>query len=143
MNKISFTVFGEPKPQQRHRLFRRASFIQNYDPSKADKGDFLSVAMRHKPPIPFDTPLHVTTIFYFSRPKSHYRTGKFSGVLKDNAKLRTSRKDIDNLQKFVYDSLNKIFWKDDSIIASVTAMKIYSENPRTEITIKTLDENNQ
>jgi len=35
-------------------------------------------------------------------------------------------------------SLNKVFWRDDSIICSIIALKRYSETPRTEITIETL-----
>ena len=48
------------------------------------------------------------------------------------------RPDVDNLLKLVCDALNGVAWKDDSDIASIFAVKGYSEHPRTEIEIKYL-----
>jgi len=139
MTKIEFTVLGKPHHQQRHRHFKRANFSGTYDPSKEDKKDFLWVAEGFKPDTPFECPIELTIDLFFPRPKFHYRTGKYSGVLKDNAPMwHTVRPDTDNLAKFVMDSLNKKFWKDDSYISVLIVFKRYSENPRTEITIETL-----
>lgn len=45
--------------------------------------------------------------------------------------------DIDNLQKAVYDALNTIAWSDDKQIVSIGKIdKVYSVNPRTEITVE-------
>ena len=138
--KIEFTVYGKPEALKRHRHFKMATRIATYDPSKEDKKDFLSVAISNKPDVPFDEPIEVTFDFFFPRPKNHYRTGKFSGMLKDNAPVwHTSTPDIDNTSKLIMDSLNKVFWRDDSIICSIIALKRYSETPRTEITIETID----
>jgi len=48
--------------------------------------------------------------------------------------------DIDNLQKLLLDSLvkSKIIF-DDRYVSSITAKKLYSKKPRTEITITELD----
>jgi len=138
--KIEFTVLGKPAHQQRHRHFKRANFVQLYDPSKEDKKDFLWVAMQHKPIMTFDCPLEVTIDLLFPRPKAHYRTGKYSHELKLNAPTwHTTKPDSDNLAKFVMDALNKLFWRDDSIICILNIYKRYSETPRTEITIQTID----
>lgn len=138
--KIEFTVLGKPAHQQRYRHFRKENFSGTYDPSKEDKKDFLWVATKNKPDIPFDCPLEVTIDLFFPRPKTHYRNGKYSDQLKDNApKWHTSKPDSDNLAKFVMDSLNKLFWRDDSIICSLIVYKRYSETPRTEILINNMN----
>jgi Holliday junction resolvase RusA-like endonuclease len=115
------------------------NFVRQYDPSASDKGDFLSIIQRQAPKEPFSQPLAVAIRFYFSRPKSHFKTGKNSHILKDNApNWHTSKPDCDNLAKFVMDSLNKIYWKDDSFIADLWITKQYNDKPRTEIEISLL-----
>ena len=138
MGPIKFTVLGDPKALKRHRTFRKGNFIGIYDPSKADKQAFLIMVQQNAPPKPFDEPLVMLLDFYFSRPKNHYRSGKFAGQLKPNAPLcHTVRPDLDNLIKFIFDSLLGVFYRDDTLIYRVRASKHYSENPRTEITLYT------
>lgn len=135
---IQLQVLGEPTAQKRHRSVRMGSFNRQYDPSASDKGDFLSIVQKYAPQTPFAVPLHLELQFYFTRPKSHYKTGNNAHLLKDNpAVYHTSRPDVDNLSKFVMDALNKIYWKDDSYIVSCSVQKLYSDNPRTfiELTI--------
>lgn len=139
-NGITFIVPGNPIALKRHRSFQRGDFKGTYDPSKGDKSDFLAKAMAFKPDVPFDEPLHVKLSFYFQRPKAHYRTGKFSGELKESAPTwHTSTPDADNLVKFAVDSFNKIFWRDDSIICQLVVIKMYSENPRVHIQISKIN----
>ena len=134
-------IKGNPKPQQRHRHFK----FGTYDPSKKDKQDFLVKAKQsHKIDIPLLTPLYMNIQFYMKRPKSHYRTGKFTGYIKEKwIKLpHTKKPDIDNLIKFVMDSLSghNGFFLDDNQIVSIYAEKIYSDKPRTEILIADEDQ---
>ena len=106
------------------------------DPSASDKGDFLSIIQKNAPEEPFKQPLSVSIFFYFSRPKSHFKTGKNSHLLKDYApSWHTSKPDVDNLAKFVMDAMNKVYWKDDSYISTCRIVKQYSNTPRTEIEI--------
>ena len=78
------------------------------------------------------------------RPKNHYRTGKFAGLVKDAWQKisHTKKPDIDNLIKFVMDSLSGIngFFLDDNQIVSIYAEKIFSDDPKTEILIADADE---
>lgn len=139
METITIQVLGEPNAQKRHRSVRMGGFTRQYDPSSADKGDFLSLVHKHAPETPYSVPLQLDLRFYFSRPKSHYKTGKNAHLLKDNPpEYHTSRPDIDNLSKFVMDALNKVYWKDDSYIVSCTVQKMYSDKPRTEIEVSTI-----
>jgi Holliday junction resolvase RusA-like endonuclease len=137
--EIKLTILGEPKAQKRHRSVRMGNAVRQYDPSASDKGDFLSVVQREAPKEPLSVPLAVAIRFYFTRPKSHFRTGKNSHVMKDTAPLwHTSKPDVDNMAKFLMDSLNKIYWKDDSYIADCWITKQYDDKPRTEIEITLL-----
>lgn len=136
---IKLSILGEPKAQKRHRHVRMGNFVRQYDPSASDKGDFLSIVQYNAPKEPFAVPLAIAIRFYFTRPKSHFKTGKNSHVMKDTAPLwHTSKPDVDNMAKFLMDSLNKIYWKDDSYIADCWITKQYDDKPRTEIDITLL-----
>jgi Holliday junction resolvase RusA-like endonuclease len=136
---IKLSILGEPKAQKRHRHVRMGNFVRQYDPSAADKGDFLSIVQYNAPKEPFCAPLAVAIRFYFTRPKSHFKTGKNSHIMKDTAPLwHTSKPDVDNMAKFLMDSLNKIYWKDDSYISECWVTKQYDDKPRTEIDITLL-----
>ena len=134
-------IQGNPKPQQRHRHFK----FGTYDPCKKDKEQFLLKAKQsHKIDIPIVNPLHINIKFYMKRPKSHYRSGKYSGLVKDKWQevLHTKKPDIDNLIKYVLDSLSghNGFFLDDNQIYTIYAEKLYSDKPRTEIMIIEEDE---
>ena len=133
--RIELKVPGNPTALKRHRSVRRGSFNVMYDPSEGDKADFLAKAMEVRPKVPFDCPLKVTLLFYFPRPKAHYRTGKYAGVLKPDAPFwHTKKPDIDNLTKFVFDALNGVYWRDDSIICWKETVKQYTDIvPRVEV----------
>lgn len=136
---IRLTILGEPTAQKRHRSVKMGNFVRQYDPSAADKGDFLSVVQNNAPEKPFDCPLMLQLTFYFTRPKSHYKTGKNAHILKDTCpSWHLSKPDSDNLAKFVMDGLNKIFWRDDSLLCDVRIQKKYDTNPRVEIIISPL-----
>lgn len=129
-------IYGEPKAQKRHRQVNRGKFVSQYDPSAGDKADFLSVIQNKAPQQPFDFPIRVVIGFYFSRPKSHYGTGKNINILKLNIPTyHTSKPDTDNCFKFVTDAMNKVFWRDDSLICCVEIEKKYDVRPRIEIKI--------
>lgn len=131
-----FVVFGEPNAQKRHRHASRGKFVQTYDPSVKDKSDFRIVAQQKAPVQPFSKPLFVEIVCYFSRPKSHYGSGKNADVLKPSAPFHHTKKpDADNCAKFVFDALNGIFWTDDSIIAGFKVHKAYCIKPRTEVSV--------
>jgi Holliday junction resolvase RusA-like endonuclease len=142
---ISFTVYGNPKALKRHRTYTKdrkgnaLKFARQVDPSAGDKADFLAMALQHKPDVPLEGPLLLACTFYMQRPLGHYSIRKNGKHLKETAsKWQTGKPDADNLAKFVMDSLNGIFWKDDSQICELASSKLYDETPRTEILIGVL-----
>jgi Holliday junction resolvase RusA-like endonuclease len=130
---INFTVYGKPKALKRHRKRKGGG---HYDPSAADKSDFLVMAAQNRPPEPLDQPLdlHITAVF--QRPKKHLK----DGVLKDNQPFYvTKTPDVDNILKFVCDALNTVFWTDDKVVSQARCLKIYGSQPRIEVTIRTFN----
>jgi len=134
MEQLNFTALGKPKPLKRHRDNNHGG---KYDPSAGDKLAWLALIAHHKPDAPFDEPIAISINFYMPRPKSHYYYGKRSDVLREGVpNFHTNTPDLDNLLKFICDSMNKVFYKDDSCISGFYAWKLYSDNPRTEVSIR-------
>lgn len=132
---IELWIPGEPKALKRHRMGRGFS----YDPSRADKSSLLVKAMQSRPSRPLSAPLRVRVEFVFTRPKHHYGTGRYAGVVKRSAPIHhTTRPDADNCLKLVFDALNGVYWRDDALIASLTATKRYGEAPGIMLTIEEL-----
>ena len=132
-----FIVEGTPNPLKMHRHTRKGF---TYDPSKKDKKDFLKKLLKFAPKPPITSPIRIIIIFSMPRPKAHFRTGKFKGILKPKVPIQHSKTpDLDNLVKLVCDSLNGVFYKDDSQISQLKAEKLYcdvDEKPRTEVHIE-------
>ena len=105
-----------------------------YDPSSKDKKKFSQECAEFEPKHPLEGALSVSMIFNMPRPKSHYRTGRYSHLLKADAPtLHTSKPDIDNIVKFYLDAMTGAFWKDDSIVCALEATKVYAEEGLVEI----------
>lgn len=58
-----------------------------------------------------------------------------------NGELCLKKPDIDNYVKLVCDALNGIAWEDDNVVASLYAVKLYDNEPRTEVYIDYLQNN--
>lgn len=120
---IKFLVKTRPKPQQRHR--NRGGRFQ-YDPSAKDKRDFLLQCKQFAPKKPTLQSIEMELTFCYKRPKNHYRIKNKELVLKEDVEFyKKSRGDLDNLVKFVADSLSGVFYKDDAQIVSLSANKVW------------------
>jgi Holliday junction resolvase RusA-like endonuclease len=79
----------------------------------------------------FEGPIKLEAWFYFKIPKGlkaeayHQRRGNY----------HKQRPDLSNLIKFIEDVASGILYKDDALIASIVAHKVWDENPRTEFTL--------
>ena len=119
---IKFLVKTRPKPQQRHRSNGRFQ----YDPSSKDKKDFLLQCREYAPPKPTKRDINIELTFCYKRPKNHYRSKNKKLILKDDVPFyKSSKADLDNLIKFICDSLNGVFYIDDSQIVSISACKVW------------------
>ena len=126
MTIIEFRANYPPTSLKRHRHTKYGT--HTYDPSSNEKKDFISKIRDYIPKEPLKLAIKAELKFYEKRPKSHYRTGKFSNILKENIpKQNCSKRDLDNFVKFVLDALNKKMYIDDCQIFEINCGKYYSE----------------
>tara|TARA_Y100000590_G_C15735889_1_gene1018528 strand:- start:3740 stop:4150 length:411 start_codon:yes stop_codon:yes gene_type:complete len=133
---ISFTITGQPIALKRHRVARNGRM---YDPSYKDKKQIWLQIAKYKPKKPLKGDIYMKAIFYFQRPKNHFRSGKYSHLLKDAYKdviYKGSIPDLDNCVKLIADIIQPQMICDDSQICMLQAEKMYSTDPRTEVVIQ-------
>lgn len=127
---MKIIIEGIPKAAMRPKIFGKYF----YDPQAKKKKDFAMLVNKELPEgfIPFDNPLVVELEFHMPIPKhlSKKKTAEAMGS------FHIKKPDLSNLIKFVEDSLNKIIWRDDSIIAKLICKKVYSDVPKTIIYVK-------
>jgi len=133
---MELTIPGKPVALKRHRHTSRNGRIFNYDPSKADKANFLKKVQYLAPEVPFYEAISMSIDVYIGRPKSHFGTGRNSEKIKESAPAYPiGRPDIDNYIKFVLDALNGVFYRDDSQVVHIESVKEYSTEPKTIVRI--------
>lgn len=137
---MKFTILLEPRPQARHRTraFKTKQgrmAVQAYDSkeTKLDNEQLWAMLLPHKPPEPLSGALCLEINAYLRIPKgfSKKKTAEaLSGILRP-----TTKPDVSNLVKKLEDRMNRIFFKDDSQIVSLTVRKFYGTPPRWEVEI--------
>lgn len=146
---IRFFAHGTPAPQgskrgfYNHKIGRVQMVETNKDKVNTWRGDVI-LSARHQLPdtwVAYDAPVAIELVFYFARPKAHYRTGRNANLLRDGAPvLHTTKPDLDKLVRSTFDALTAAgVWRDDSLAADVHATKRYCNhehpNPGALITI--------
>jgi Holliday junction resolvase RusA-like endonuclease len=137
--EIKFVVNAVPvaQPRQRHAIV--AGHGVNYTPEKHPVNSFkaavaYSCRAAYSGPV-LDCPIEVCIAAVFPRPK-----GMMFKTKPMPREWKTSKPDVDNIQKSVYDALNGVLWRDDSLICCAhTHKQIASgcEFPMVVITVST------
>ncbi|KAG7368981.1 major facilitator superfamily MFS_1 protein [Nitzschia inconspicua] len=144
VTRLWFKIRGNPRPLRRHRTSRghvynpslkyQKSFrevveqvlIRNLSTEKDGKRE--KTVTLEAPIFAAEEPLIMTLVFRMKRPKSHFVNSR-PGVhrLKTTAPSQSSaiRTDVDNLTKFVLDSMNQVLYDDDRQIMSIHATKLF------------------
>lgn len=139
MSEIQFDVKVEPisaTHQSSLRVLKTRSgrfFIGKCSNSKIKRwlALFESAALKHKPSVPFEKPCSIYIGFYFKHLKS------VSKAKAGTTFFKTTRPDLDNLEKSVLDSLVRMgFLVDDSIVCNKTTEKFHSPDPRISIILR-------
>lgn len=141
---LKIVLRGEPTAQQRMRLFKRGNRMCIFDPQGLFKKNLKQLVEFQIEDYEFDGevwnkpsyPL-VDFIFYMPIPKSlakKDRTDALNGRLK-----HTKKPDVDNLLKLYLDVIANLAIDDDNAVHIGSAVKVYSEDPRTVIYIRESD----
>lgn len=133
MQEIAFTINMVPVPKGRARTRVCGKFAVHYTPKKTRdaENNILAQAIKYKPDVPFQKQVKVCVRFFMPIPASMSKKDRALAV--GCALPHTKKPDLDNLCKSVLDSLNGVFWRDDSIITSVEMSKAYNERPCIEV----------
>ena len=131
MKEYGFSIFGNPVSWNRPARGRHG---KRYDSQKNLKDMIrLYIQANFTTPIvpPKDTAIQAEITFCFQPPAS-WSKKKREGVL---GTLKFTKPDLDNLEKFLYDTVEKIYFYNDSQVAEHTTRKVYSNTTRTDVKI--------
>ncbi len=133
---IQFVIEGVPCAKGRPKFAVRGGFARAYTPKKtADNAKTIAgeaiVSMVGRKPL--EGALNCVFEYFMPIPKSTSK--KDREKILSNELRHIKKPDVDNLVKQTCDALNGICWIDDSQIVDLTAIKQYSDFPRTHIII--------
>lgn len=137
--RINFTVMGEPKGKGRPRFCRNTGHAitpkdtVNYE--TLVKMEYTQACGEQM--FPDDAMLDMRIKAYYSIPKSASKK-RHAAMLSGDIRP-TKKPDMDNVIKIIADALNKIAYRDDTQIVDCQVRKFYSEKPRVEVIIQTID----
>lgn len=123
-------------PKARHMVAMQASNKKLLSPWQARIASFASDYWDNEPS---SCAMRVTIRFMLPRPKSHYGTGRNTGVVKDGSPVYPigMRDDIDKLARAVLDGLTGVVFIDDSQVTELYCCKVYG-NPCAVIRVSEL-----
>lgn len=132
---FELVYYGEPKPQARHRSSSSNGGFM-YDPSRGLKKWVVEQIMTKLPKdfVPIEKSIMIRMDFFRQTPMGFSKKDKVLAEL--GIKPNSGRPDVDNYIKLVQDALNKIMYKDDSMIVDIHGRKFYSCKPRVELFVK-------
>ena len=122
----TLTVPARPEPQARPRANFTTRGVYSHHP------DFyyrvLRMAYEKRPATPFTGALQVQLRFCYKRPAS-----------RKLELYKTSRADLDNLEKAVLDALTGAkIWEDDALVVDKHSVKVWAEQDGCNIFVRTL-----
>lgn len=155
MAEISFTVYGEQRPQGSKTcrvVYRNGKPITTatgrivtttMDANKHTKewrrqvADAAADAMTGKTILDGPVALHLTV--YRVRPKGHFGTGKNAGVVKAGAPAYpTTKPDLLKLARAIEDGMSGIVYRDDSQVVTHSLREFYAGQFRTDVRVLAL-----
>ena len=135
MDKITFTIPGEPVAKGRARSFVRNGHVEHYTPEKTAMYENLvklSAQQAMGGLVPIEGAVALIVRAFMGIPTSWSQKKQRAAALGDIKP--TKRPDLDNIVKSVKDGANGVMWKDDSQVVDVRASKRYGI-PRVEVEV--------
>lgn len=132
-DQIIVVLMGEPRAWARARLGKRGV---PFTPGKQrDYGAALRLAAQEQMAgrAPFDCPLHMELRAELPIPRSWSKKKQEAALRREI--LPTKKPDLSNLTKIIEDAWNGVIYRDDALIVSANARKIYSRQPKVVVGI--------
>lgn len=131
----------EPKAQSRPRFTRQGRVYEQKDMTNWKKSVARTLRLRNPKTIEKGA-ISISLTFYIYPPQSisKIKTKRPRTNEELEKMFVNKRPDLDNYVKAILDASNNILFKDDGQIAAVSSQKLYSLDPRIEIEIHKLGE---
>ena len=133
---MKFIIHAVPYPKGRPKVARNGHV---YTPTATREYEELIVSewnIQHGKAAPIENPIAVRVMFYMPIPKATSK--KARERMAAGLEVPAKKPDIDNLLKAVLDALNGKCYHDDNQLVEISAKKLYSTEPRTEVFISEL-----
>ncbi len=141
---VNLTIPLEPVPKGRPRFSVMSRYnschVTTHTPPKTKRFEqdvALFYIQSNSPKFEQGTPISVTIEFGMAIPKS--TTKKKRSEMLQGLIHHTVKPDLDNLTKAVLDALNDLAWHDDAQIVELNVLKVYTESPYIQISIKKIE----
>ena len=140
-NVFSIFIPCTPKAVQSVRSFVAGKKIMHYQPKDVvDWKTYIQVSILNALTpawTPLECPVSIDVVYIFSPRKSEKKT--ILAEIADGAwYYKTTRPDMDNLGKGLYDACTGVLWKDDSQIAEKHEVKVYGKKEGIMICVNKL-----
>lgn len=140
MTSIVFIVPGQPQGKGRPRVGKVGAHARMYTPAKTAAYEGLIAhaaqqAMEGRELI--EGPVAVTLDVRCQVPASWSKTKKAQAL--NGVVHPTTKPDIDNVEKAVFDGLNGVAWRDDVQVVQVTKRKRYAALPGVYVEITPIE----
>lgn len=134
---ITFTIPGNPVGKGRPRMSRRGGFVRLYTPEKTASYESLVAlagqqAMAGRPV--FEGACVVALDICVPVPASWSKKKQVAALA--GQVHPTTKPDIDNVEKAIFDGLNGVVWKDDVQVVQVTKRKRYGDTPGVQVGVE-------
>ena len=138
---IRFTVPGQPVGKGRPRIGKIGTHARMFTPAKTvgyeDRVRFAAhQAMGGG--LPLLCPIRATLEIALQIPTSWSKRAQARAA--DGVEHPTTKPDMDNVVKAVFDALNGIVWRDDVQVVQLAVRKHYSHTPGVAVTVETIPE---
>lgn len=136
---IAFVIPGPPVGKGRPKFARRGNFVTTYTPEKTASYENLvkvkaEEAMQGRTII--DGAVSVTVGLYVTPPASWSQKKQRAALAGEI--FPTSKPDVDNVIKGIFDACNEIVWRDDKQACDVFIIKRYDQTARATVLVREL-----
>ena len=136
---IVFTIPGTPVGKGRPKFARRGAFVTTYTPEKTASYENLVKVKAEEAMVGREliAGAVAVTILLFITPPASWSNKKMLQALNHEI-LPTTKPDIDNVIKGIFDAMNEIVWNDDKQVVDVTIRKRYANTARATVEVRAI-----
>ena len=134
---IIFTIPGTPVGKGRPKFARRGASVTTYTPEKTASYENLVKVKAEEAMVGREVIAGAVavTILLFITPPASWSNKKMLQALNHEI-MPTTKPDIDNVIKGIFDAMNEIVWNDDKQVVDVTIRKRYANTARATVEVR-------